>query len=826
MLSFVKYLLCFLILINSSRSQVLTKFDLTPLTIGFQWEEISSSIDAEYTLKDLISGDIIFTTQNTFMEMLILEVGRNYQFQVCRNINDNLPTPTNICTSNTINKIITSSSLNPGADDVVTVPIDGTLALFYWARPFSSPTTNYESEVFYVQYFFEGKWEYASAEIIENSGTVDQGSVVLVLTKPGETLLYRFFIEGSERSDSFFYTSPYRISSNSDNFFGATKRSYDPSNSPNVQSLSVPNNLVYSFNDPNVPSICNLIGARFVILADEDASINNGGFINVYNSSDDSDIDINNSISYHAQFIPTYLNERFYVNFDKNIPNNGIDIINSFTAGSNNDLLLKLIDTNDASSLVISDIELELAFANPVTNIISTNDEISIDDNTTSGFCSDGFCVAPTSNNPFPTITITDNEFPFNTPPEDALVLSINITITGQWNEQYVSVGFNFGAVDDQFLPQVSSCNSEFNFQSTFYPVYNGGFPGGIIDENSIYIVASESICITDISISFDYIIEELESCDPSNPSPNPTPSLTPSVSSSRSSGSSSSISKSPTTSVSPSSSPVTPSVTATPSRTPSRTPFISAPPIPSPLPSKSPAPPASNTPANSPSRTKTPQPSSNFPDVAPTVAPDPQSPVNVVDEDGDVIGVIDLGNNPGGDDLVITPVPLDDVPNRNDIGSSIISLVLLDIFGNEVQPTSEVEICFNSIDGEDESCLGFLDESENPPVWKCQDRCLSRKDGLLCGNTDHFTSFALLLGGGLNGCSDSDDYILGDAWKDGVLIGSLTFALCCCFLIITILLAATPCGSRIVRGSEGHRISKLRGSRNLDATELEVSEP
>lgn len=42
--------------------------------------------------------------------------------------------------------------------------------------------------------------------------------------------------------------------------------------------------------------------------------------------------------------------------------------------------------------------------------------------------------------------------------------------------------------------------------------------------------------------------------------------------------------------------------------------------------------------------------------------------------------------------------------------------------------------------------CLGFLDESADPPRWECEDTCLERDDNEFCGKTDHFTNFALLL--------------------------------------------------------------------------------
>ena len=60
-----------------------------------------------------------------------------------------------------------------------------------------------------------------------------------------------------------------------------------------------------------------------------------------------------------------------------------------------------------------------------------------------------------------------------------------------------------------------------------------------------------------------------------------------------------------------------------------------------------------------------------------------------------------------------------------------------------------EVEICLKSSDIQrnvDDLCLGFLDVKQFPPEWTCEDRCLTERGNLLCGSTDHFTNFALLL--------------------------------------------------------------------------------
>jgi hypothetical protein len=71
-----------------------------------------------------------------------------------------------------------------------------------------------------------------------------------------------------------------------------------------------------------------------------------------------------------------------------------------------------------------------------------------------------------------------------------------------------------------------------------------------------------------------------------------------------------------------------------------------------------------------------------------------------------------------------------------------------------------------------DASCLGYLDETRSPPEWKCEDSCLDETDNnTLCGETDHFTNFAILLTGtgSGKGCDRDDDYIT--SWKTGGVV-------------------------------------------------------
>ena len=71
-----------------------------------------------------------------------------------------------------------------------------------------------------------------------------------------------------------------------------------------------------------------------------------------------------------------------------------------------------------------------------------------------------------------------------------------------------------------------------------------------------------------------------------------------------------------------------------------------------------------------------------------------------------------------------------------------------------EVSLRGEAELCFSATDRErDNRCLAFLDEATS--TWRCEDQCLEEEDGLLCGTTDHFTNFAILVGGGKGSSED-----------------------------------------------------------------------
>jgi hypothetical protein len=88
----------------------------------------------------------------------------------------------------------------------------------------------------------------------------------------------------------------------------------------------------------------------------------------------------------------------------------------------------------------------------------------------------------------------------------------------------------------------------------------------------------------------------------------------------------------------------------------------------------------------------------------------------------------------------------------------------------------SSVSVCIKAPPpppGGDNRCLGYLNTDASPPKWECQDDCLLRdKDGMVCGETDHFTNFAILLGGGAS--TDSCDSGAGEVGADGGEVSTL----------------------------------------------------
>ena len=229
--------------------------------------------------------------------------------------------------------------------------------------------------------------------------------------------------------------------------------------------------------------------------------------------------------------------------------------------------------------------------------------------------------------------------------------------------------------------------------------------------------------------------------------------------------------------------------------------------------------------PSFTPSFVPSPTPSKSFQqisDLQTEIIPIDQEELTILDpRDNDIIVQITFDSPNANEYLLISEANNLPIVDRNRVQSIAVSLNLLNGNGIEIQPSDSVEICLKADSDSNESCLGFVNENASPPKWECEDKCLSKnKDGLLCGETDHFTNFAILFTGVKSNCDDDFNYIFDEAWKDGVLIGCVAAAIICFLIIGTIIIVASPLGSKIVRGKEGHRISKLR---SLNDTQTEV---
>ena len=168
----------------------------------------------------------------------------------------------------------------------------------------------------------------------------------------------------------------------------------------------------------------------------------------------------------------------------------------------------------------------------------------------------------------------------------------------------------------------------------------------------------------------------------------------------------------------------------------------------------------------------------------------------------------------PSGVDIIVS-IPNPDVIRNSDIRDVDSLIVDIRLSDESASLGGSVEICLQSTSDSDDQCLGFLNEEKSPPIWECQDRCLNtNNDGLFCGSTDHFTNFALLLGGGGSTgqggvCGESfNDYITGSILGDFLLILGLALFVCMICVIVVIIATIFP---KLALGSEGARIRKSR---------------
>ena len=159
----------------------------------------------------------------------------------------------------------------------------------------------------------------------------------------------------------------------------------------------------------------------------------------------------------------------------------------------------------------------------------------------------------------------------------------------------------------------------------------------------------------------------------------------------------------------------------------------------------------------------------------------------------------------------------------NSDLGNSELISKVVDIKVIGDANVNDLTICLASTGSKKDSCLGYLDESQDPPQWKCEDKCLKDDNSYeynnlnyLCGKTTHLTNFAILFEGIAKGggCNYEGDFILGSAENDLILSASVAAFVVLCALILLILYCFTPLRKYIV-GEEGYRIANLRTGRS-----------
>lgn len=133
---------------------------------------------------------------------------------------------------------------------------------------------------------------------------------------------------------------------------------------------------------------------------------------------------------------------------------------------------------------------------------------------------------------------------------------------------------------------------------------------------------------------------------------------------------------------------------------------------------------------------------------------------VPVRDTDGGQVGSVLLPQDTVG--ALVISSDTDAVP-ISAVVSIIVDVTVIGANGELITEFDDpIEICFETDEDEGDVCLGFYNEEGN---WECEDFCLEATNDGVCGETDHLTSFALLLdssaGSGDKCGSESTNYVI-----------------------------------------------------------------
>eukprot|EP01094_Clydonella_sp_ATCC50884_P027982 TRINITY_DN8273_c0_g1_i1.p1 TRINITY_DN8273_c0_g1~~TRINITY_DN8273_c0_g1_i1.p1 ORF type:complete len:3501 (+),score=396.51 TRINITY_DN8273_c0_g1_i1:95-10504(+) len=169
----------------------------------------------------------------------------------------------------------------------------------------------------------------------------------------------------------------------------------------------------------------------------------------------------------------------------------------------------------------------------------------------------------------------------------------------------------------------------------------------------------------------------------------------------------------------------------------------------------------------------------------------------------------------------------IDTLLRSNAVQSAIIEVTLVDDRGRQILFDGSVELCFtvpSDVD-EDDVCIGFLNMKNMQP--HCADVCPDKKtvaseDGeertVICGNAEHFTSFAVLLkGANVNGdggaCATIEVQYAFGSWTADIAVTSGVMG-----AAALIILALVICAHRIPFLKE---YLKASGGRNKELVKL-----
>jgi hypothetical protein len=184
----------------------------------------------------------------------------------------------------------------------------------------------------------------------------------------------------------------------------------------------------------------------------------------------------------------------------------------------------------------------------------------------------------------------------------------------------------------------------------------------------------------------------------------------------------------------------------------------------------------------------------------------------------GQEVLLVHIGNNQDFNYQVRVVPQSDSQPNS--IISTVIDISLVD----EVPFSEPVQLCFSTLqEATPGSCLSYLNERQQPPQWECEDECLqSNPSGMYCGETDHFTNFAILLGSVSNWEEDpcqSPQFITGSWGGDLILVGCVAGLIAIiCIAIVLLSTTIKPFDTFFIRGKEGTRVANLRTIQRIQA--------